>query len=178
MDRVQLVKWETAAKGGQATDEEDIPAEIEPEEDAIEVAGVFLQRAGARDSQVLVSRDALDNLTFRDVAIPAAKTLADLISRLTEAGHDALDDLVHDLAETCDVVVTRLAGKVISVLARTPGATPKKIRETVVTRTAGKIAQIDVVQYNAAELEVQRLTGVVTRSAGKVSQIAWTETGS
>jgi hypothetical protein len=178
VDRVQLVKWETAAKGGQVSDEEDIPAEIEPEEDAIEVAGVYLQRPGARDTQVLMSRDLSDNLTFRDVASPTAKTLSDLVSRLTEPQHDALDDLVHGLAETHDVVVTRSAGKVTSVLARTQGASPKKIRETTLTRTASKVSQVDLVQYDAAGLEIQRLTGTITRTGGKVSQIAWTETGS
>ena len=78
-DRVQLLKWESAAEGGSPADEHEYPSGIEPQEDAIECAGVYFNDLTARDQQVGVARDA-GNLIFKDVANPTPVTLTDLLA--------------------------------------------------------------------------------------------------
>lgn len=80
-DRVQLLKQETDALGGQDLDKGPYegPSPIEPQEDAIEAAGVFLQDAANRDEAVYVCRDASD-LCFRDENNTAELTLSDLLA--------------------------------------------------------------------------------------------------
>lgn len=53
-DRVQVSKYETAALGGDASDEGVYggPAPIEPQEDALESAGGYVQDASNRDETV------------------------------------------------------------------------------------------------------------------------------
>jgi hypothetical protein len=77
MDRVQVIKRESAAQGGDGADDVDYLAPIEPQEDAIEAAGLYLQSLTDRDTAVLVSRDVNDNLTFTD-PVTGTKTLAQL----------------------------------------------------------------------------------------------------
>jgi hypothetical protein len=91
MDRVQVLKQETAALGGDAADETPWPEPIAPQEDAIEVAGVYLQDASNRDETILLSRSGNDML-FKDGNNPTAKTLTEL---LTVTAHRALRQLIH-----------------------------------------------------------------------------------
>ena len=78
-DRVQVLKRESAALGGSAEDEQPWDAPIEPQEDAIEAAGVYFQDADARDEQVLAWREG-DDLKFKDVSNPSGQTLSQLAS--------------------------------------------------------------------------------------------------
>lgn len=66
MDRVQVVKQEWASLGGDAADEDEFGGRpIDPQEDAIESAGVYLQDSSNRDETTLVSRSGND-MTFKD----------------------------------------------------------------------------------------------------------------
>lgn len=97
MDRVQVLKQETAALGGDAADEAPWPAPIEPQEDAPEFAGVYLQDASNRDETTLLSRSGSDML-FQDGNNPTAKTLTEVIAGvggLTISGHRTLRQLIH-----------------------------------------------------------------------------------
>ena len=97
MDRVQVVKQESAALGGDAADEAPYDSPIDPQEDAVEVAGVFLQDPSNRDEDVLVTRDG-DDMTFKDVSNPAEVTLSDLIAGaggLTVAAHKIVRHGIH-----------------------------------------------------------------------------------
>jgi len=97
MDRVQVVKQESAALGGDAADEAPYDSPIDPQEDAIEAAGVYLQDPSNRDEDVLVTRDG-DDMTFKDVSNPAEVTLSDLIAGaggLTIAAHRIVRQLIH-----------------------------------------------------------------------------------
>ena len=77
--RVQLIKDESTVGGGDPADNGPFgdPGPIEPQEDAIEVAGVYLQDAVARDEQVYIARET-DELFFCDPANPGGYTLAQL----------------------------------------------------------------------------------------------------
>ena len=97
MDRVQVLKRESVAGGGDAADEAPWDAPIEPQEDALETAGVYLQDISNRDEAVLVAR-AGNDMTFKDVSNPVAKTLTELLAGaggLTVAAHKALRQLIH-----------------------------------------------------------------------------------
>jgi len=63
MDRVQPIKIESPALGGTQEDLEYLP--VEPQEDAIEAAGVYLQDAENRDEKTLLTRSG-DDMTFKD----------------------------------------------------------------------------------------------------------------
>lgn len=75
VDRVQAHKWESSDQGG--TDDDPLPSEIDPNEDGLDQRAAFLQNDTSADSDVYVSRDASDNMTFTDKVL-GTKTLSDL----------------------------------------------------------------------------------------------------
>lgn len=77
MDRVQVVKRESTALGGQDVDASPWPEPIKPQEDACEMAGVFVQDASNRDETTLISRSG-DDMLFKDKNNPSGYTLTEL----------------------------------------------------------------------------------------------------
>lgn len=77
MDRVQIIKVESPALGGTEEDAEYTP--IEPQEDAIETMGIYLQDASNRDETTLVNRSG-DDMLFKDGNNPSPITLSELAS--------------------------------------------------------------------------------------------------
>lgn len=63
MDRVVPIKMESTSGGGSSDDAEYTPAN--PQEDAPELAGIYLQDASNRDETTLIARDGND-MTFKD----------------------------------------------------------------------------------------------------------------
>lgn len=180
---VHLQKNEYAATGGDAADESAYIEPVEAGEDAPAVQGFFLQAPGSTsyDKKVWVSRDASGNMIFFDDVDATERTLTDLLTGagITENQHDALDDLVHWLAEDHHIAITRAAGKISNATAWTDGTKTTKVRELAnIVRTGGKIDSYDLIQYNGSGTEIQRLAFSVTRASGKVSSIDITETGS
>ena len=97
MDRVQLLKQESAALGGDAADEVPYPDPINPQEDAIEVAGVYLQDVSNRDETTLIDRSGND-MRFKDgnnTTPVTLSTLAAAATGVTEAAHKILRQLIH-----------------------------------------------------------------------------------
>lgn len=97
-------------------------------------------------------------------------------SGLTETQHEALDRLTHWINETNWQEMVRSGGKVTNAIHWTDSGKTTKIREVVIQRTAGKVSQIDLIQYDSGGTEKERMTGVVTRASGKVESIQWTKT--
>lgn len=97
-DRVQVMKQESTALGGDDADAVEWgPTPIEPQEDAIEAAGLIVQDATNRDETTVIDRLGLD-MRFKDGNNPTPKTLTELLSGaggLTESGHRALRQLIH-----------------------------------------------------------------------------------
>lgn len=175
-DRVQLTKWETAAGGGDAADESGFHEPLEPNEDAPEVQGFFLQPpkpSTARDALVYVTRDASGNMVFRDVVDGTERTISDFLTGgggLTASSHRALDQLVHDVAENSYTEVEETAGKTTAVRTYTDSGKTEKIREEEYTYTAGKVTTIVTKQYAVGVL-AETYTETVTYSGAKVSNI-------
>lgn len=87
-DRVQVIKRESAALGGDGADDADYLQPLTPQEDALECAGVYLQDAVARDENVFLARD--------NGRIVAKDTVLSVVSPLvTEDQHGKLRQLVH-----------------------------------------------------------------------------------
>jgi hypothetical protein len=86
-DRIQLLKQESTALGGQDAEARDYPVPITPQDDAPEVAGVFFQDATNRDEQVYLVR-ASGRLAARDEAFAESAVV-------TELAHAVLRQLAH-----------------------------------------------------------------------------------
>jgi hypothetical protein len=97
---------------------------------------------------------------------------------ITEPQHQALDTLVHELAETAYEEVTRASGRVSTVIAWNAPSKDIKIRETDVTRDGNnQISQVDIKHYTGAGSLKVTLTGVIHRDGNnKFDHIHWTET--
>lgn len=76
-DRVQVLKRESAALGGDAAEDVDYLEPISAQEDAIEAAGIYLQDASNRDEAVWIERNG-SNMRFFDVANPGGYSLTQL----------------------------------------------------------------------------------------------------
>jgi len=77
MDRVQVVKWESSALGG--TQNNTQPTPINPQEDALEAMGLYLQDGSNRDTNILIARSGND-MTFKDVTNATPKTLTNILN--------------------------------------------------------------------------------------------------
>jgi hypothetical protein len=77
-DRIQVLKQESSPLGGDAADTVDYPSPIDPQEDALEAAGVYLQDASNRDETTYVARNGT-NMVFRDVTTGTEYTLTQLV---------------------------------------------------------------------------------------------------
>lgn len=95
---------------------------------------------------------------------------------ISEADHEDLDSLVHNVAETCYEEPVRSGGRVTDVVTWTTSGKTTKVRETNLTRSGGLVSSIVVKQYDGAGTLTQTMTGTVTRSSGQISNISWVET--
>lgn len=77
-DRVQVMKQEWSDLGGDSADQSRFPQPIEPQEDIIESAGLYVQDASNRDESTLVARSG-DDMTFKDGNNTTPVTLTDLL---------------------------------------------------------------------------------------------------
>jgi len=178
-DIVWVAKWESAAHGGSAEDDFPAPTQIESEEDGIAAAGIYGAEAGkdGEDRIVCLYREG-DEWFFEDTNYSGEnrKSLADLASGsgMTPAQHRALDQLVHEIADSSYLEVTRTAGKVSAITYWTDSGKTIKIREVVITRDGnGKVSQTVETQYDAAGAPItgEILTTTITRSGGKVENM-------
>ena len=92
---------------------------------------------------------------------------------LTPASHRSLDQLVHELAEDSYLEVTRDSGKVSVITYWTDSGKTQKVREVVITRSAGRVSQTVETQYDGAGVAIvgETLTTTITRSSGKVESM-------
>jgi len=77
-DRVQVLKRESAALGGDPADDVDYLEPIAAQTDAIETAGVYLQDGSNRDENVWIERNGQD-MRFRDQKVTTPVTLVSIV---------------------------------------------------------------------------------------------------
>ena len=95
---------------------------------------------------------------------------------ISEAQHEALDTLAHELVENSFEELTYSGNNVTNATVWTSSAKTTKIRETQMTYSDNKATQVIDIQYNGAGVEVYRLTSVLTYSGNKVQDITVTRT--
>lgn len=93
VDRVQALVWESPGKGG--TQNEMVPKEIDPNEDALDARGLFLQDDTSADNNVTIQRDDDGKMQFKDVENPSGYSLA----QLAEGGSSINDMLVNQYGD-------------------------------------------------------------------------------
>lgn len=101
LQRIQVIKQESAALGGSDADAFPFDSPITPQEDAVEAAGLYLQDINNRDEEVLVTRSG-DNMMFYDITVGSGVSLYQLLTGqgsgdlgLTESQHKSLRQLIH-----------------------------------------------------------------------------------
>lgn len=104
-DRVQLLKNESSSSGG--TEEHFVPAQLNPNEDAADLRGLFLQWITGSDENVYITRDGSGNIIFRDQTDGTEYTLNRLFgSKVTSA--DAIPRYLGAAIETVGISKTVL----------------------------------------------------------------------
>jgi hypothetical protein len=95
VDRVQVIKQESTALGGDDADAVEWGSTpIEPEEDALEAAGYYGQEPGKRDETVLIWREG-DKWRAKDPAYGAVDLLASSAGGISAGEHKVLRQLIH-----------------------------------------------------------------------------------
>jgi hypothetical protein len=179
MDRVQVLKRESTAGGGDPTDEQPWDAPIEPQEDAVEAAGLYLQDVSNLDETTLIDRAGLD-MRFKDGNNPGGKTLTELAASagggITESQHETLDTLVHDIDESSyDEVIYGSGNLVSTYIVWETAAKLKKIREEQYTYSGSKVSQSVTIQYDGTGAVKMTMTEVYTYSGNKVTSVTRTK---
>jgi hypothetical protein len=94
-------------------------------------------------------------------------------SGITPGQHRNIDQLVHDIAEDAYTEITKVGGVTTNVTIWTDNGKTIKIRESQITRTAGKVSQTVDIQYDAAGAVIvgETLTKTYNRTGGQVTSI-------
>ena len=94
-------------------------------------------------------------------------------SGVTPGQHRDLDQLVHDIVEDAFTEITRVGGVATNVTIWTDNGKTIKIRESQITRTAGKVSQTVDIQYDAAGAVIvgETMTKTYNRTNGQVTSI-------
>lgn len=175
LDRVQPLKLESPDTGGDETDP--YPSGCNRNEDYLDCHGVTLQSTTSNDDAVFIDRTAAGNIRFKDAYYNTTVLLKDLAGGgLTPTAHEILDQLVHNLAETCYEENTFVSGKLTNAITWDGPSKLKKIRENQYTYSGGKVSQEVLLQYNESGSEVERMTGVYTWAGNQLESITWTRT--
>lgn len=94
---------------------------------------------------------------------------------ITESQHQNLDTLNHWVDENSYDELTRVATRVTHVVVWDSPSKTIKIREELITRTAGKVSQLVAKQYDRTTgLLKETMTEVYTRTGGRVTSISRT----
>ena len=177
-DRVNPLKLESAAEGGDAADDNlGLPAKLNPEEDAVAVAGLFYGESGndGQDKLVTSYREG-DEMFFEDTNNAGAgrKSLSDLAtagSGLTPATHRDLDQLVHCIAEDSFDEIIRTGFLVTGIITWTDAGKTTKIREQAIVYTGLLPTQITTTQYDGAGVAVEIVVETFSYTGFLVSDI-------
>lgn len=95
---------------------------------------------------------------------------------ITEAQHELLDTLTHEIAETSWEEYTYSSGRVVSVVVWASAAKLLKVREEQYTYSGGFVSQVVITQYDGTGAVKATVTEIYTYSAGRVASITRTRT--
>lgn len=167
-DRVQLMKQESSALGGDDADTVEWGSTpIEPEEDAIEAAGYYGQEPGERDETVLIWREG-NKWRAKDQTYGPLDLLAGGSGGISESEHDDYNKFLHNLDESHEIVPTLNSDGVLTgVVSRQPSAgNTIRQRNTLSVDGDGLITGFVATQHDEAGATAETMTAVVTISGG------------
>ncbi len=169
-DRVRVTKHEYASVGGDPTDETDFIDDIDPNEDGVDARSLFLQSDTSSDSDVEVTRDSSDRMTFKDGDNTTPVPLTDLIGGgLTPTTHRDIDQLVHMLAENAYYEVTYAGPRVTAETWWTDAAKTAKIREVTYGYTGSRVSSETWRQYDASGVQIATFAVTYTYTGPRVT---------
>jgi hypothetical protein len=87
---------------------------------------------------------------------------------ITEATHEGLDTLVHEIDETSYEEYTYSGNRVQGAIIWTSAAKTLKIREEAYTYSGGRISQVVTTQYNGSGASVMQMTETYTYGPGSL----------
>lgn len=136
--------------------------------DGLAAGGFYPQTASPGDLAAGLERDGGGNIVLKD-ALAGSATLTQILAASSLPTHRAIDQLVHDIAESAYREITRSSGQITTVIIWTSAAKITKIREVLITRSSGQVSVVVEKQYNAAGTLVETLTTTFTRSGGQIA---------
>jgi hypothetical protein len=171
-ERVRPLKIESIDRGG--GEEDEFPTSLDPQEDVVDAHGLAIQNSTSDDEDVMITRDASNNMVFQDGVVSGSKTLTQLLAGgagLDENAHRQLDQLAHMLDENYYEEYTYSGNKVTNVTAWTDSGKILKVRESQMSYTGNRLTGITEIQYDASGTETERLTSSVIYSGNKIQNI-------
>jgi hypothetical protein len=128
-------------------------------------------------STIGIDPTGLTNVTATDIQ-GAIEELDSAITSggITEPYHENIDSLVHNISEDSYENIIYDGNKVASITTYTNVSMTTKIREYQYTYIGNKIYQQVAIQYDAAGVEIQRLTSTYAYNGNIVSSISNVET--
>lgn len=95
---------------------------------------------------------------------------------ISAAQHEALDTLIHLIAENAYEEINYSGDEVASVVVWTDSGKTKKIRETLYTYSGDEVATETVKQYDGTGALDETLTGTYVYSGDDIANITWVKT--
>lgn len=130
--------------------------------DAIDVAGVYIQSATSNDASVLITRDASDNLTFTDPVLALTKTLSQLAAAPSYFEFLLDNEPIADTGATDSTYTTTVSGG-------------KVTKETWVRNDATNIKTIDYT-YSGSKVSTEVRKVFAANGSTIVAQVTWSYT--
>lgn len=155
MDNVKPLKYETSVDG---TQNDEYPTEVKPSEDFITAKGFSFENLKTHYISLLE-----DEIAFTDTINGVVKVSELVGGGLTPSTHRQLDQLVHNIAETCYVEINKSGGKTNSIIYWDSISKLKKIREELISYSGNFISQNIIKQYNSSGILVETFTESYTR---------------
>jgi hypothetical protein len=156
MDNVKPLKLETSIDGSQ---NDEFQTEVNSLEDYITAKGFSFENLKTHYI------DLKDNeIAFTDIVNGTLK-ISEIMGGggLTANSHKALDQLVHNISETCYVEINRTNNKINSVIYWDSISKLKKIREELITYSSNFISEVVTKQYDSSGSLSETLTDTYNR---------------
>ena len=180
-DACRALKLESPAEGGTQLDY--WPKEIDPAQDALTAAGLYVQNAAnsTTDKTTLISRSA-QGLTFTDAK--TSHVLGELVSSTTGqvGSHNALPDIIHFLSDgpgdgfaSGAYLSTTFAGPLItSRVWWTTAAMTQRIFAIVYAYKGPLLSTVTYTLFNAQGVQVRLLTDTLTYNGPLLASVTRT----
>jgi hypothetical protein len=176
VDRVRALKQESSATGGNGADDVEYPTPVKNNQDALDSRGYFVQNDTSNDTTSLITRDASDNMTFQD-GVTGPWTLSELAasaSGISEAQHEGLRTLAHDLVDTSYDSATWVGSDLTNVTTWTDNTMTTKVREIQATYSAHRLTQVIEIEYDLLGTETYRVVEDYSYTGNKLANVVRT----